>query len=66
MQRWQTPSDMWYFCLELLLCSPQNPAQHLYPGSWQLACLTLSPGRAFGAHSLLLQLPPMPSGRKGH
>lgn len=28
MQRWQTPSDTWQLCLELLLCSPQSPAQH--------------------------------------
>ena len=28
MQRWQTPSDTWQLCLELLLCSPRSPAQH--------------------------------------
>lgn len=32
MQRWQTPSDTCQICLELWLCSPRSPAQHLCPG----------------------------------
>lgn len=32
MQRWQTPSFTRQLCLELWLCSPRSPAQHLCPG----------------------------------